>query len=70
MKVKRITNPKQRYDAQCVPLVYRYFRPTRVIGGEENCFWEWKSANKPVIIMGQKMCVVSEHPLHPKPAIG
>ena len=70
LKVKRITNPKHRYDAHCAPLVYHYFRPTQVIGGEENCFWESKSANKLVIIMGQKICVVSEHPLHPKPAIG
>ena len=51
LKLKRITNPKHRYNAHCAPLTYRYFRPTHVIGGEENCFWESKSAHKPVIIM-------------------
>ena len=56
--------------AHCAPLVYHYFRPTHVIGDEENCFWESKSANTIVIFMGQKICVVSEHPLQPKPAIG
>ena len=66
MKVKRITNPKHRYNAHCAPLVYRYFRPTHVIGGEENCFWESKSAHKPVIIMS----LWSLNTLLPKPAIG
>ena len=60
--------PESRYDAHCAPLVYHYFRPTHVIGGEEHCFWESKSSKK--LVMGQKICVVSEHPLHPKPAIG
>ena len=65
---KRMTNPKHRYNAHCAPLVYHYFRPTHVIGGEQDCFWESKSANK-LVIMGQEIWVVSEHPLHPKPAI-
>ena len=63
LKVKRMTNPKHRYDAHCAPVVYHYFRPTHV-EVRRIAFGNRSRLMRPVNIMS----LWSLNTLHPKPA--